>query len=463
MASSATRDKALTDNEIIKLLETSDLSSLSDEDDPVDEPPTPPEGIGVLEVEGCNVDVTPEAPASASSSHCRPLRWRQSKMCNRQTSDDNFEEQIDGELRNPSKFFFEYFDKNFWKNVAGQTNLYHCQKNSKSLDTNTNEILSLVGIEILMGTLKLPQARLYWNIVRGMRCLRYASFVWGGYNMQLDIPLVSSNITRDRYYKLRNNLHFVNNLEDHDVNDKLWKVRPLIDAFRNKCISLPRSQHLPVDEQMIPFTGKCKMRTYVPSKLNPLGLKNFILASSDGLVLDFPIYTGKGTIPGSDQKEHGLGAGILKLLARTIPNDYNHVIYSDRFFTSSKSIQLLPDQNIFQTGTVMANRIKEVASKFKRDQELQQGQWNEYVREDQEICALKWKDNKSVTFLSSCIGSEPEGTCKRWCNTEKAKVSVKQPAIIKSYNRNMGGIDLCDRYMAYYRSNIDIRCNKKCN
>ncbi|XP_049829117.1 uncharacterized protein LOC126267851 [Schistocerca gregaria] len=168
------------------------------------------------------------------------------------------------------------------------------------------------------------------------------------------------------------------------------------------------------------------MRTYVPSKPNPLVLKNFILASSDGLVLDFAIYTGKGTIPDSDQKEHGLGAGILKLLARTISNDYNHVIYSDRFFTSTKSVQLLLDRNIFQTGTVMANRIKEVASKFKRDQELQRGQWDEYVRKDQEICALKWKDNKSITFLSSCIGIEPEGTCKRWCNTEKAKVLSKR-------------------------------------
>ncbi|XP_049845325.1 uncharacterized protein LOC126298047 [Schistocerca gregaria] len=251
-------------------------------------------------------------------------------MCNRQPSDDNFEEQTDGELRNPLQFFFEYFDKKFWKNVAGQTNLYHCQKNSKNLDKNTNEILSLLGIEILMGTLKLPQARLCWY-------------------MQLDIPLLSSTMTRDRYYKLRNNLRFVNNLGGHD---------------------------------MIPFTGRCKMRTYVPSRHNPLGLKNFILTSSDGLVLDFAIYTGKGTIPDSDQKEHGLGAGILKLLARTIPNDYNRVIYSDRFFTSSKSAQLLLDRNIFQTGTVMANRIKEAASKFKRDQELQRGQWDKYTRED---------------------------------------------------------------------------------
>ncbi|XP_049790112.1 piggyBac transposable element-derived protein 3-like [Schistocerca nitens] len=261
-------------------------------------------------------------------------------------------------------------------------------------------------------------------------------------------------MARDRYYKLQNKLHIVNNFEEHGGNDKLWKVRPVIVAFRNKCISLLRSQHLSVDEQMIPFTGRCNMRTYVPNKPNPLGLKNFILASSDGLVLDFAVYNGKETIPESDQNEHELGVSILKLLARTVPIDYSHVIYSDRFFTSSKSVQLLLDRNIFQTGTLMANRIKEVASKFKRHQELQWVQWDENIGEDQEVCALKWKGNKPVTLLSTCIGSEPEGTCKRRCNTEKADVSVKQPAIFKSYNRNMGGIDLCDRYMTYYRSNI---------
>ncbi|XP_049771500.1 calphotin-like [Schistocerca cancellata] len=93
-------------HEIIKLLETSDLSTLSDEDeDTVDELPTPPECTGVLEAETCSVAITPEAPASdndahnpetsASFSHCPPLRWKLSKMCNRQPSGDNFEEQID--------------------------------------------------------------------------------------------------------------------------------------------------------------------------------------------------------------------------------------------------------------------------------------------------------------------------------------------------------------------------------
>ncbi|XP_046408775.1 uncharacterized protein LOC124173302 [Ischnura elegans] len=58
-----------------------------------------------------------------------------------------------------------------------------------------------------------------------------------------------------------------------------------------------------------------------------------ILMERDGLVLDFHIYVGKGTIPDKDMRELGLGAGIVKLLTRTISHS---IIYCDRFFTSEK-------------------------------------------------------------------------------------------------------------------------------
>ncbi|XP_047107016.1 uncharacterized protein LOC124776210 [Schistocerca piceifrons] len=235
-------------------------------------------------------------------------------MENKEPGEDDFEDMTDGVLRDPAEYFFEYYDKNFWNVVAELTNLYHVQSNSKNLKANMNEILSFVGIEILMGTLKLPQAKMYWNRL-------------------LDLPLISDTLTRDRYFKLRNHLHFVNNLRDQDRSDKLWKVRPVINVFRNKCLALPRSKHLSIDEQMIPFSGRCAMKTYVPSKPNPLGLKNFILASSDGLILDFIIYTGKGTVPDTELKEIGLGASVIKLLTVTVPNNGQHVIYSDRFLT----------------------------------------------------------------------------------------------------------------------------------
>lgn len=139
-------------------------------------------------------------------------------------------------------------------------------------------------------------------------------------------------MTRDRFFELRNFIH------TNKGGDKLWKIRPILDKILQKCHSLPRSLHMSIDEQMVPFALRCYFRQYVSSKPNPLGLKNFMLAAKDGLVLDFEIYVGSNTVPQEDIAHLGLGAGIVKLLCGTI--DGNCVLYTDRFFTSLRLANL---------------------------------------------------------------------------------------------------------------------------
>ncbi|XP_046399949.1 uncharacterized protein LOC124166462 [Ischnura elegans] len=225
------------------------------------------------------------------------------------------------------------------------------------------------------------------------------------------------------------------------------------------CLGYPqsRSAHMSLDEQMVPFSGRCLFRQYVPSKPNPLGLKCFVLAASDGLVLDFHMYTGKGTVPENDLKEMGLGSSVVKLLTQSVPQDGRHCVYTDRFFTSIKSIKYLRKNNIFQVGTVMRNRIGPVINKLNSDKNLKRGEWDELVEESDSTCLVKWKDNKCVLMLSSCAGSQPLSTCKRWSKEEKKKIEVPQPYVVKIYNEKMGGVDLCDRFMSYYRCNVRTR------
>ncbi|XP_046389640.1 piggyBac transposable element-derived protein 3-like [Ischnura elegans] len=329
--------------------------------------------------------------------------------------------------------FFEYFPPSFWKSVVEQSNLYSVQvRDHRSINMTYDEIIRFVGVSILMGSLNYPQTRLYWS-------------------RDLAVPLIQKVMSRDRFFELRNHLHFVDKFVTSDSDDKLQKVRPILDAFLKKCHMLPRSNEQSVDEQMISFTGRCPNRQYVPNKPHPVGLKNFVLAERDGLVLDFHIYVGKGTIPDKDMRELGLGAGIVKLLTRTISHS---IIYCDRFFTSEKLGDYLVANNFNLCGTVMKNRVGGALSILKSDKELKRGDYDEVLRSDKKMCCVKWQDSKAVTMLSTCIGSEPHSSCLRWDKTEKRKREVNQPLVIKKYNQCMGGIDLCDRLLAYYSSSM---------
>lgn len=70
---------------------------------------------------------------------------------------------------------------------------------------------------------------------------------------------------------------------------------------------------------------------------------------------------------------------------------------------------------------------------------------------------MKWFDSKPVVLCSSVHGSNPTDVCKRWSKIEKAYVNVVRPNVIKKYNAAMGGVDLLDRMISYYRINARTR------
>ncbi|XP_054720937.1 piggyBac transposable element-derived protein 3-like [Uloborus diversus] len=287
-----------------------------------------------------------------------------------------------------------------------------------------------------MGALKIPQARMYWA------------------KHTVVVPLVCESMKRDRFFEVRSNLHFVDDNDSIDKKDKLWKVRPMLDTVQKAFLELPKSNHLSIDEQMIPFSGKCVARQYVPSKPNPLGLKNFILASKDGLVLDFVIYQGKGTVPEDDVKTFGLGGAIVKRLVESIKNpNYQQVINTDRYFTGIKIAEYLLSKGIYSTGTVMSNRTQSGAQKFPSDNIMVRGDYVELCRSDDKMTLVKWKDKKTVLMLSTLCGIEPSDKCRRWSKPDNKKIDVPRPACVRLYNTYMGGIDLQDRFIALYRTN----------
>lgn len=285
-----------------------------------------------------------------------------------------------------------------------------------------------------MSTINYPMLRMYWE-------------------KKFRVPIIADNMSRNRFFLLRNALEFV---YDDDVDhvtrnaDKLWKMRPLLDRILQGCRLLEKEKCLSIDEMIVPFTGQCVMKQYVPNKPNPTGLKIFVLANPNGIVCNFDVYQGTTTYPNYENTNFGLGEkAVLNLSEDLAPG---HILYFDRHFTTKKLVKELKGRHLLCAGTIMKNRIPASAKPFIRDDRdlMRDGRGSSQmlVNSTDNIALTKWLDNKGVTLLSSAHGTEPTDSCRRWSKSAREYINVSRPMVVKAYNANMGGVDLADRMLS---------------
>ena len=112
-------------------------------------------------------------------------------------------------------------------------------------------------------------------------------------------------------------MHFANN-EDISSNDRLEKIRPIIDNFKRKfrnCVN--PTQNLCTDESLLLWKGRLGFKQYIPSKRRRFGIKLFQLVDcGTKFILDFIIYTGS-TTEYQVTSELGLsGSIVMELMQR---------------------------------------------------------------------------------------------------------------------------------------------------
>jgi hypothetical protein len=331
----------------------------------------------------------------------------------------------------------QYIDNDLVNALSNCTNVRSVEATGRSLNTTAAEIHRFLGASIFMSCIGFPRVKMYWQ-----RDTRMAQ--------------VADVMVRDRYFKLRSSLKVV---VDNDVSDdarksdRFWKVRPLVERVRQGCLKLQRPRDVSIDEQMIPFTGACPYKQYIPSKPNPVGLKNFVLASPEGLVLDFVIYQGADTYrPVPPEVKIGAGGLVIAHLSETLSR--GTCIYCDRYFTGAGMIRYMLTKDIYITGTVMKNRLPKDVAKLKDDKALAKmgrGACEVLVSNDHKVAVTTWFDNKPIIMASSIHSKHEEDTCRRWSKKDNDYVTIKRPLVIREYNSKMGGVDLCDRMMSFYR------------
>ncbi|XP_070389363.1 piggyBac transposable element-derived protein 3-like [Dermacentor albipictus] len=165
---------------------------------------------------------------------------------------------IEGDIPSPFGYFSRYVPKSIYTVPAEKTNQYSVFQYGTFVNTDEDEISRLVALHLIMGVLKCARLRLYWKPT-----MRTAL-------------ITSCEISCNRFEKLRNNLHIVD-ANKPDINDRLWKARPLLKNFQARCHDIEVEEHLCIDEQIVPFKGRLDIKQYVKGKPHPWGVKAFML------------------------------------------------------------------------------------------------------------------------------------------------------------------------------------------
>lgn len=374
-----------------------------------------------------------------------PYRWRKRDFVPPEcewTGEIQRDENIDS--KTPHEQFKEYFTDEFFELLSEQTNIYGLQKYGQIINTSAREMKIFFGIHMLMGSYKFPRVRLFWQAATR-------------------IPEIANAMGLNRFFKLRNTIHQVNN-EEHNSEetplDKLWKVRPVIETVRKKCVEIPHEENYSIDEQMIPFKGVTVsgLKQVIKSKPTPVGIKNFVrCGAKSGIAYDFEIYQGAKTGVSEEHKYLGLGGSVVVRLCQGIENENSKVIF-DNFFTSIPLMWHLKQIGILSAGTIRKDRVK--GCTFLSEKELKKLGRESYdfkVEPTRNIVLVRWMDNGLVQLGSTFVGVDPETEVRRWSKKERLHINVPCPGIINSYNNLMGGVDLLDMIISLYRISTKTR------
>lgn len=222
-----------------------------------------------------------------------------------------------------------------------------------------------------------------------------------------------------------------------EARDKLAPIRNIFEKWvhRQKMSYIP-GKNVTVDEQLVPFRGRCPFTQYMPSKPAKYGMKIWVLCDSDTYyAYNLEMYVGRNR---NCQPEVNQGEHVVLTLTEGL-NGRN--VTCDNFFTSHSLATELKKRQMTIVGTVRKNR-KELPpalitmkskpplhSEFLFDHKLRAT-----------VVSYVPKKNRFVTLLSTMhLRKEVDPGPK------------KKPEIINCYNATKGAVDTLDEMVGTYR------------
>lgn len=215
------------------------------------------------------------------------------------------------------------------------------------------------------------------------------------------------------------------------------KLAPIRDLFNMIDANLSRTyspgENLTVDEQLIPYRGRCPFKQYIPSKPDKYGMKMFWLCdAATGYPLKGIPYLGKVR---NSKPSVGIAHTMVRELCRRYERTYRNIT-TDNYFTSYDLASELLGNGLTLVGTVRKNK-RFIPTEFQPNRAREIGSNLFGFRKDITLMSFVPKKNKSVILLSTLHHSP--------------SIDSQGKADINTfYNRTKGGVDILDQMCHTY-------------
>ncbi|XP_022609640.1 piggyBac transposable element-derived protein 4-like, partial [Seriola dumerili] len=218
------------------------------------------------------------------------------------------------------------------------------------------------------------------------------------------------------------------------VTDKLAAIREVWDKWVERLPYLYNpGPDVTVDEQLVPFRGRCPFRQYMPSKPAKYGIKSWVACDAkSSYAWKMQVYTGKPT-SGCPEKNQG-----MRVVLDVTEGLRGHNVTCDNFFTSYELGQQLLKRKITMVGTVRKNK-PELPPALLASKEREVFSSKFAFTPTTTLVSYLPKKNKNVVLLSTL---HTDG--------DISDREDRKPVIILDYNHNKGGVDNLDKVIGTY-------------
>uniref|UniRef100_UPI00358EDC05 piggyBac transposable element-derived protein 4-like n=1 Tax=Myxine glutinosa TaxID=7769 RepID=UPI00358EDC05 len=285
-----------------------------------------------------------------------------------------------------------------------------------------NELVAFFGICLLAGYEK------SWDV--SIREL---------FGNSLSNPLYRATMSIIRFEAIRRFLRFDDKRtrEFRMQKEQMAEFRYIWDLFIVNCRKrFAPSECVTVDEQLVPFKGRCRFNQYMPSKPAKYGIKIFWLCDSKTYyaVNGIP-YTGKQ--PGQETQRN-VGFHIVQQLCSQLRGTGRNITM-DNYFTSVPLAEALIEKGLSLVGTLRLNK-KDIPDHMKpsKNRELFSAEFG--FKQDITMVSYVPRKGKAVVLLSTMHHDK----------SVQEESKKKKPDIITYYNSTKGGVDLMDKMVRTY-------------